>query len=313
MNTPLVSVIMITYQQGCFLTKAIDSILMQECDFIIELIIADDASKDNTQEIVESFKNHHNYNWIKYTRHEENKGMINNLFWALNQSKGIYCAFCEGDDYWIDPFKLKKQLYILESNRHISGVCSAYLNVNKDGKFLSFSKKMPFDLELVETKHLIQKNLIATCTVLMRNNFFKLQNSQFYFNSQQLGDLPLWLLSSLNGPIKFLDFTSAAYRNNVGVSSTLRGLIHATISIKIREDFLSFFISNYNIRLSYLSNKFFYLNQSAQIFAQNKRKFKALLFLFKSFYYYPLSFFNKNRLQSNSIIHYLTTLKYITN
>ena len=111
---------MITYEHEQYLTDAINGVLMQECDFGVELIIADDCSPDCTKEIVEGFRNHRNYHWIKYTRHSENKGVMANFVWALKQAKGKYIALCEGDDFWIEPLKLNKQVSFLSQNLEYS-------------------------------------------------------------------------------------------------------------------------------------------------------------------------------------------------
>ena len=61
-----VSVLMLTYNHEKYIEEAINGVLMQECDFNVELIIADDNSPDNTETIVKNFiKNHPKKSWIK--------------------------------------------------------------------------------------------------------------------------------------------------------------------------------------------------------------------------------------------------------
>jgi glycosyltransferase involved in cell wall biosynthesis len=109
---------MITYSHEYLIAEAIQGVLIQQCDFDVELIIADDCSPDNTCNVIDSFKTHPNFDWIKYTKHELNKGANNNFIWAVGQAKGKYIAICEGDDYWTDPLKLQMQVDILESNEN---------------------------------------------------------------------------------------------------------------------------------------------------------------------------------------------------
>lgn len=120
MSRTLVSVCMITYKHESFIKHAIEGVLMQECDFDVELIIADDNSPDNIRTIVEGFKSNPKYSWIQYTRHDFNKGMLGNFYWVLTEAKGKYIALCEGDDYWTDPYKLQKQVDYLEENPDIT-------------------------------------------------------------------------------------------------------------------------------------------------------------------------------------------------
>ena len=112
MNTgcPTVSICMITYNHEAFIAEAIESVLMQETDFDIELIIANDASSDKTHEIIESLvQNHPRKPSVQYINRIENIGMIPNFMDVINKASGDFIALCEGDDYWTDPLKLQKQ------------------------------------------------------------------------------------------------------------------------------------------------------------------------------------------------------------
>ena len=117
----LVSAVMITYGHEKYISEAIYGVLMQKCNFDVELIIANDCSPDTTEDIVnEIISSHKNCSWIKYTRHLINKGAVGNFIWSLKQAKGKYLAICEGDDYWTDPYKLQKQVDFLEKNNDFS-------------------------------------------------------------------------------------------------------------------------------------------------------------------------------------------------
>lgn len=114
---PMVTVVMITYNHENFIQKAIEGVLLQQCDFDIELLIADDCSIDNTRKVVHKIiVEHSKGNCINYNKHIINKGMMPNFIWALKQPKSKYIAICEGDDYWTDPLKLQKQVDFLEEN-----------------------------------------------------------------------------------------------------------------------------------------------------------------------------------------------------
>ncbi len=113
-----VSVCMITYGHEKFIEQAINGVLMQECDFEVELIIANDSSPDQTDAVIQSIlDNHPRASWIKYTKHEKNLGMMPNFIFALKECVGEYIALCDGDDYWTDTLKLKKQVVFLDRNK----------------------------------------------------------------------------------------------------------------------------------------------------------------------------------------------------
>lgn len=121
MNKPFVSVCMLTYKHESMIAQAIEGVLMQECNFNIELVISNDCSPDDTDSIINKIvKSHPKAKIIKYTRHSENLGMMPNHIWALKQCKGKYIALCEGDDYWTDPLKLQKQVNFLEAHPECS-------------------------------------------------------------------------------------------------------------------------------------------------------------------------------------------------
>ena len=131
MERTLVSVVMITYAHEEFIQQAINSILLQEGKFDLELIVANDCSPDNTDNLIkEIIKNHQKSGSVKYTRHTSNKGMSANVIWALEQAQGKYIALCEGDDYWTDVHKIQKQLTFLENHIDYSLCCGGYISKN---------------------------------------------------------------------------------------------------------------------------------------------------------------------------------------
>lgn len=113
-----VTVCMINYNQEEFIKEAIESVLMQECDYDFELLIADDCSTDNSKNIIKNvIKSHPKGNLINLIQREENLGMTPNFFETLKMCKGDYIALCDSDDFWRDTSKLQKQLDFLEKNK----------------------------------------------------------------------------------------------------------------------------------------------------------------------------------------------------
>ncbi len=112
-QTPVVSVICLTYNHAPYIKECLDGFLMQKTDFTFEVIIHDDASTDGTTDIIREYaakypdiikpiiqaenqySKHHDFNKI--------------LQVCIDRSKGKYIAMCEGDDYWTDSLKFHKQ------------------------------------------------------------------------------------------------------------------------------------------------------------------------------------------------------------
>lgn len=113
--TPLLSIITITYNHEPFIVKTIEGVLMQQVNFPIELIIAEDCSTDGTRAICQRYAEEYP-ELIRLITSESNVGAVANERRAMLAARGKYIAFCEGDDYWIDPLKLQKQVDFLESH-----------------------------------------------------------------------------------------------------------------------------------------------------------------------------------------------------
>lgn len=112
-QAPLVSVAMITYNHRPYIEHAINSILNQKTDFGVELIIGEDHSKDGTREFVTALPFRFPGR-VRLVTSADNVGMHKNLHRVELASRGKYVAYCEGDDFWHDPYKLAKQVEYLE-------------------------------------------------------------------------------------------------------------------------------------------------------------------------------------------------------
>lgn len=112
-----VSIICATYNHELYIREAIEGFLMQETSFPFELIIHDDVSTDATREIIREYVSKYP-RLIKVILQDENtysRG-ASPLIRSLLDAKGKYIALCEGDDYWVDAYKLEKQYSAINDN-----------------------------------------------------------------------------------------------------------------------------------------------------------------------------------------------------
>ena len=116
---PLLSIVTITYNHEPYIRKCIEGVLIQQVNFPIEFIIAEDCSTDGTLAICKEYSEKYP-DLIKLITSENNVGAIANERRAMKAAKGKYIAFCEGDDYWTDPLKLQKQVDFLEEHPEYS-------------------------------------------------------------------------------------------------------------------------------------------------------------------------------------------------
>lgn len=132
MTNPLVSITCTAYNHEKFIRDTIEGFLMQKTTFPFEILIHDDASTDNTAEIIKEYELKYP-DLIKPIYQKENqlsKGISITLNYTLPRAKGKYIAMCEGDDFWTDPDKLQKQIDFLESNSDYSLCVGGYKSVN---------------------------------------------------------------------------------------------------------------------------------------------------------------------------------------
>jgi glycosyltransferase involved in cell wall biosynthesis len=188
---------MITYGHEKFIEEAITGVLAQECDFQIELLIVNDCSPDKTHDIVmRILKSHQKAILIRYIKNKMNLGIMPNSIFALNQCKGQYSALCEGDDYWIDPLKLQKQVNILEANSEVMSCHTDVNNVNADGVFSDNKLKIwNYKNNILDIKSSIFYPVAFSCSAVFRN--IKLADKlSLHIVS---GDWMLWVLLTLKG------------------------------------------------------------------------------------------------------------------
>jgi Glycosyltransferases involved in cell wall biogenesis len=215
---PLLSIVTITYNQEPFISEAIKGILMQKTNFPVEYIIAEDCSTDKTREIIEKYQTQHN-KIIRLITSNQNVGAIANEHRALLESRGKYIAFCEGDDYWTDPYKLQKQVDFLESHINYSVCFHRYkildneLNQYRNDKcgFL-FTDKSRTGID-VDTKLFLNHWITQPVTMVFRKECFDLSiiHQYKYFRDMHL---IYHLLQKGNGHL--LSFEGAVYREHLG-------------------------------------------------------------------------------------------------
>src|SRR5215472_6507437 len=118
-DQPIVSVAMIAYNRELLIAQAIESVLMQETTFVVELVIGEDCSTDGTRRIVQAFARQYP-NVIRALLAEQNLGISRNYEAVRHACRGKYIAWLDGDDYWRTPQKLQKQVTFMEANGHFS-------------------------------------------------------------------------------------------------------------------------------------------------------------------------------------------------
>lgn len=243
----MVRVNCLTYNQVSYIEDAMNGFCIQETNFPFVCTILDDNSTDGEQEVIKNYLEAHfdldnsyvvrneetDDFYLTYARHKTNKNCYFAVLYLKYNHYSIrkpkkpyieewgdtkYVALCEGDDYWIDPLKLQKQVDYMEDHPQCS-LCYASVSVYNQ-EFHSFETTgigEPCD----SFENLLRKNVIPTLTVLYRQttrNGYEEEISPSSHN-WSLGDYPLWLWLALKGGIHYFNEKMGVYRKTVGSAS----------------------------------------------------------------------------------------------
>ena len=223
----LVSISCLTYNHAPYIRECLDGFVLQQCNFGFEVLIHDDASSDGTQEIIKEYQEKYP-DIIKPILREENlysKGERGfNARFNYTRAKGKYIALCEGDDYWINPLKLQKQVDFLEQNKELS-FCSH--NINRiDGRGNIIKKGSEETENIFYTDLEILHNYFPPLSIVFRNKSLNYTPELLTaFN----GDVVLITLLSKYGGAANLGFIGGNYRIHDGGIYSKKSFIENTI------------------------------------------------------------------------------------
>lgn len=204
----MVSIKCFAYNHEKFIRETLEGFIMQKTNFRFEAVVHDDASTDNTADIIKEYAEKYP-DIIKPIYETENlySKKDGSLLKIVNEAcKGKYIAFCEGDDYWIDPYKLQKQVDFLEAHPDYS-MCWT------DGYEEYNGNKTPFcrysESRETPVEDIIEKggDFIPTCSILVRKDISFATPKGFY-----CGDYPLQIWSAYKGKVHYLSDKTCVYR-----------------------------------------------------------------------------------------------------
>lgn len=126
MKNSFISVIVPTYNRADLISETIESILNQTYKNF-ELIIVDDGSTDNTEEVIRKFKDSR----IKYIKTDNWGGPARPRNTGIKKAKGEYIAFCDDDDIWL-PEKLEKQIRVFQISNETAMLYTRFKTIEGD-------------------------------------------------------------------------------------------------------------------------------------------------------------------------------------
>ena len=210
------SIIMMTYNHKRYIKEALDSVKKQNKDFSYEVLIGDDCSQDGTQDILRTYDTTELNNVSIFYR-ENNMGILRNLLDLCYKAKGEYIILLEGDDFWIDPDKLKKQIDFLDNNKEYIAVGHRCIVVDEFSRPLPYSYSAECCKEEYTIKDYRKGVLPGQTATIMYRNIYKdeLVSCNLKVVEGYPGDRRVAFLLVANGKIKCWSKKMSAYRHVV--------------------------------------------------------------------------------------------------
>lgn len=212
-----VSVCVVTYNHENYIRECIQSILTQQGDFNLEIIVCDDKSTDRTPEILKELELAHPEN-IKLTLHTKNIGATRNYIFAHSMASGQYVAHIDGDDLMLEG-KLSKQLNYLSANPDCAAVTHTLACIDRSGEALN--KNWPpkaagkkFNLTDIINHH----PAFGHSSIMYRAGMI---DSILHTTEPEIIDLNIYIEIAKIGYVGFIQETLGQYRVDVGVSSKI--------------------------------------------------------------------------------------------
>ena len=236
---PVVSVHMLAYNHEPYIRQAIEGVMMQKTDFEFELVIGEDCSQDKTREICFEYQQKYPDKIRVLWWHENVSKLGGNGVRTTAHCRGEFVAFCEGDDYWIDPLKLQKQADVMRRYPSVTLVFTGAKTLNDEsGVFRIWNKdKDGFIPGFITGKQLqlwtsfgksppkprSGSMFVMTCTMMYRVVSRQKAMKMFDINRWRLatGDAVLLLSMAGLGDAYYLEDVTGVYRRTrTGASNT---------------------------------------------------------------------------------------------
>lgn len=220
MTLPKVTIVCMVYNHEAYLRECFEGFVMQKTTFPIEILVNDDCSPDGSANVMREYEEKYPelFHCIYQKENQYSKGKM--AWWEVlfPMAKGDYIAICEGDDYWIDPYKLQKQVDFMEQHSDFVA-CFHNARVQYKDKVSLFN--VLNESHYPTTEDLIKRRwFIATPTLLFRN---VLQEYPDWRGGIINGDYLLELLLAREGRFFYMDDVMAVYRQDgLGMSAVLQ-------------------------------------------------------------------------------------------
>lgn len=253
MKPPLISIAIRTFNQEKYISDALDGIIKQKINYPYEIVISDDCSTDNTLHIVSKYQKD---NAIRIVASKENKGSTYNLYQSIVSCKGEYIALCDGDDYWVDEYKLQKQFDLFQKNQDCKFTFTNCLI--QDGEQIKKDRvhQLPMYFSLDQ---LLRENIMPrTSSIIFKKDILPEKFPDFFFNLKLKNDWALMFILGQDILMSYIEDETCVYREGIGI----------TASTKVIDIFKNGLYANKNID-EYTNFRFHYFLKNKECHYEN--------------------------------------------
>lgn len=209
----VVSVICVAYNHENFIRDCIEGVIKQKTNFKVELIIHDDASTDETANIIREYENKYPDRIVPVYQKENQFYHRSILMIMLPKVRGKYIAFCDGDDYWIAEDKLQKQVDFLESHQEYSMCMHNAVRVNYETGEEKVLNTFPQEGTYPQEQQVMAglgSDFPAWASVMVRADL--LRNIPDFFLKPKVQDYPLRQYYASQGKVYYFAEPMSVYR-----------------------------------------------------------------------------------------------------
>ena len=296
-----------TYNHSKYITDTINGFSTQKTNFPYCVLVLDDASRDNEQQVILDYiyqecdienaevfdndvmlayvvmhKDNANctfvYILLKENHFQQGKKML--AYYQEWRNNSTYEALCEGDDYWIDPLKLQKQVDCMENHPDCGLVYTQADILHQATGEVTKNLCRTYN----GLKDMFTANPIATLTVMFRIDLYNkyLEEVQPSTKKWLMGDYPMYLWFEINSKIGFIPDTTSIYRAQEESACHSKDINKQIKFVSCHRNISLFFYEKYKLASSYLPIINDYYHRRLLIFYSEHRMWKDALNALKS-------------------------------
>lgn len=210
MEEVLLSVVMTTYNHERYIASAIESVLRQQTDFRVEIVVGEDCSTDRTMNIVRDYERMYP-ECVRIVTSEENVGWRENYRRTIVAARGKYIALLDGDDYFTHRKKLQMQVDLLEANPDVGMCYTRSERIDEEGNTTIYPEGECY----TDFESMLRRNPAENCTVVARKSLVMRYYEEIRPEEHPewlTDDLPMWLWFGARSRCMAIDCPMAVHR-----------------------------------------------------------------------------------------------------